>query len=343
VKRFFLVVGCGALAGPLVGPMFRALNTLAGAPPTATDLGSVTALAFAVWTGIAYAVSFYVFCAVPATFVRRHLAQVSPNACMFGTALVGLVGSAPAYVTTGLLLNRTSAPPAVSRIALADGLLVMIVVMAVSSWQRRIAEQRLLTAQARSNALQAQISPHFFFNTLNTIVALIPSDSDAAQHTIACLADMSRYAFCSTHRPSVSLADEMLFTRLYLDIERARFGQRLQWDLPPDSDLEGLELPPLTIQPLVENAVRHGIARRPEGGRVWVRVVRQGAHFSVTVENDVDDGVLVTEAAFFRPSHALQNIRDRIRLIYKGIASIAISVPEKDRVAVTIHAVPLAT
>ena len=218
------------------------------------------------------------------------------------------------------------------------GLVVMLLVTAMSMWRHRVAERALVAARARAHALQAQINPHFFFNTLNTIAALIPDDPISAQETIVCPADMSRYAFATADRSRVSLADELAFVRAYLTIEQARFGDRLRFELPTETDVDGLDLPPLTLQPLVENAVRHGIARRPNGGVIAICVSRDADGFSVVVENDADYTATATTATFFQPSHALMNIRDRLRLVYDGMASIEVVLRHPDRVAVTIRA-----
>ena len=343
MKRLLSVAGFGVVSGPLIALVLRSLPILADTPTSVGDVGTVAGLARAAWTGVAYAVPFYVCCALPASVVRRRLQAMSPWVCMLGTTVTGLGGGVPAYLTAGALLGRWPWQLPVSRMTLVDGLVVMAIVTAVSLWRRRAAEQLLVTVRAQSHALQAQINPHFFFNTLNTIAALIPDAPLAAQHTIGQLAEMSRYAFASAERPQVPLAEELQFARAYLEIERARFGERLQFELPTDADVEGLELPPLTVQPLVENAVRHGIARRPDGGTVSVRVSRHGTGFSVIIENDTEEGVTAAEAAFFRPSHALTNIRDRLRLLYHGMAWIDVSVPRPQRVSVTIRALTLPT
>jgi two-component system LytT family sensor kinase len=154
--------------------------------------------------------------------------------------------------------------------------------------------------------------------------------------TVGRFADMSRYAFASTEQDTVPLIDEMAFVRAYLDIEQVRFGPRLRVALPASSDLSGLSVPPLAVQPLVENAVCHGIAKRPDGGTVTVRVHRLDTAFALIVENDTADDESV-EATMFREGHALANIRDRIRAVYGRRASLVVSRPRADAVAVAIR------
>ena len=133
------------------------------------------------------------------------------------------------------------------------------------------------------------------------------------------------------------LAREIEFSRAYLEIERVRFADRLQWNLPSETSVEGIRVPSLTLQPLVENAVRHGISKRINGGGISVRVDRNGDRFSLVVENAADISS-VADSPFFKPGHALHNIRERLRLIYGGQASIKVSVPKPDLVTVTIEA-----
>jgi hypothetical protein len=337
MKRLPSVVAVGLIGGPLIDLVLRALNIPVGSPSTSGDVGTATWLARTAWTGVAYAVPFYVCCAWPAPWVRHRLIATPSAVCFTGTTVAALAGGVPAFLMTGVLLGHWPRPVTVSWGAVLVGVVMMALVTAASVWRRRVAERALVAARARSKVLQAQINPHFFFNTLNTIAALIPEAPQAAQDTIARLADMSRYAFSSAERQRVPLADEIQFARAYLEIEHARFGDRLHFELPNAADMDGLDLPPLTVQPLVENAVRHGIAHRPDGGIVSVRVLRRGARFSVIVENDTEESVAVADT-FFQPSHALTNIRDRLRLVYRGAASIDVSIPRLHVVTVTIQA-----
>jgi len=291
------------------------------------------------WACLAYAGPFYLFCGLPAQYVRRHVAaSMGSVGCLSLTAATALVGGVPAYLTAVALLGRSPAAARFTPATIADGIGVMAIVTAISVWRRRAAERALVVARARAHALQAQINPHFFFNTLNTIAALIPGDPSAAQDTVARLAEMSRYAFSSAELKTAPLARELQFARAYLDIERTRFGNRLRFELPDEASVDGLSLPPLTVQPLIENAVRHGIAKRPDGGMVSVRVQRSAVGFVLVVENDTEEGETIAETAFFQSTHALTNIRDRLRLLDDRMASIDVSIPRPALVTVTIRA-----
>ena len=165
-------------------------------------------------------------------------------------------------------------------------------------------------AAARLAELQSRIRPHFLFNALNTAVALVRVDPARAERVLEDLAQLFRVALADVGA-SVTLEEEIELARRYLDIETVRFGSRLavQWDIDPR--VHGARVPPLVLQPLVENAVRHGIEPSPRGGQVLVHAVRQRGQVVVTVSNTLGD-----EAG--TPGHgmALHNIRERLRLLH---------------------------
>jgi LytS/YehU family sensor histidine kinase len=181
--------------------------------------------------------------------------------------------------------------------------------------ERELAVRELAVAasQAQSRALQSQINPHFFFNTLNTISALIEDDPAAARQMIGRLSDLFRYTLGCTHADAVTLTEEVQFVRDYLSIEHARFRKRLRVELP-EGILPNVRIPGLVLQPLVENAIKHGIAPLIEGGTVHVGVQPSPAGVRVSVRNTADESALPELAAMFRPGHALENVRSRLRL-----------------------------
>lgn len=125
-----------------------------------------------------------------------------------------------------------------------------------------------LAHQSEINALKAQIQPHFLFNTLNSISASVPPQQENTRILIAKLADTFRYALQATQEILVPLSSELDFIRMYLDLEQARFGKRLQFRIEADPGLDRILVPPLLLQPLVENALKHAIEPSLEGGRV---------------------------------------------------------------------------
>ena len=156
----------------------------------------------------------------------------------------------------------------------------------------RLKEQQAteLLATAREQelaALKAQVNPHFLFNTLNSISATLKRDPEQAREMIAKLSGMMRYALDGSDRDHVPLRDEIDFTRRYLGLERHRFSDRLEASVAVDADEDTLDtpVPPMVLQPLVENALRHGIAPSEEGGTVTVEVTAENDRLDVRVED----------------------------------------------------------
>ncbi|MDX9885153.1 sensor histidine kinase [Thauera sp.] len=187
-------------------------------------------------------------------------------------------------------------------------------------------------AEARLMALTARIRPHFFFNSLNGVLGVIRSDPRRAERALEELADLFR-ALMQDHRERVPLRDEVALCERYVDIERLRLGERLlvRWEFAgagdagatPSAMREALldaHVPPLLLQPLLENAVYHGIEPSTETGEVVVRVARRGEVLSLEVDNPVCDAV--RHHAGNRM--ALDNIRERLMLFYDLEAGLEI-------------------
>jgi len=163
---------------------------------------------------------------------------------------------------------------------------------------------------ARLEELQSRIRPHFLFNTLNSAIALVRAEPAKAEALLEDLSDLFRHALIDQGE-SVTLADEVALARRYLDIEQVRFGDRLrvQWVLDPNA--QGALLPPLLLQPLVENAVRHGVEPSPGGADVKISTERRGSVVVVKVTNTVPAGPGVAGNGV-----ALKNVRERLRLLH---------------------------
>jgi two-component sensor histidine kinase len=162
--------------------------------------------------------------------------------------------------------------------------------------EARQLEERLADSQRR--LLSSQLHPHFLFNTLNAISYLIRHDPDEADRVLARLGDLLRHLLDASEDASVSLAQEIAFVRAYLDIEQARFGGRLEVCIDIEPGLEEVPVPPLILQPLVENAVHHGMAPSDGPGVVAVRARREEDRLRLEVWNEV-------------PGPALPRARDR--------------------------------
>jgi two-component system sensor histidine kinase AlgZ len=163
---------------------------------------------------------------------------------------------------------------------------------------------------ARLAELQSRIRPHFLFNTLNTAIALVRLDPARAETVLEDLSELFRVALTHGDAP-VTLGEEVELAQRYLAIEQIRFGERLkvQWEL--DEEADDAKLPPLLLQPLVENAVKHGVEPSPIGGVIRVRSRVKRGHAIISVTNSLP-------AAPSQPGHgiALRNVRERLRLMH---------------------------
>lgn len=150
----------------------------------------------------------------------------------------------------------------------------------------RASELEKLLVEARLQALQAQLNPHFLFNTLNSISTLMHRDVAAADRMIVRLSELLRQALGSRGAQEVPLREELEFLRRYLEIEQIRFGPRLAVEIEAPPDTLELAVPNLLLQPLVENAIKHGIAPRKQGGRIEVRARRAGDRLQMSVTDN---------------------------------------------------------
>lgn len=174
-------------------------------------------------------------------------------------------------------------------------------------------------ARAELNVLRMQLQPHFLFNALHTISSLMMTDIPAAQRVVTAVGDLLRSSLDHTAKQEIALRDELLFVRRYLDIQSARFRNRLSVDVDIPEETLGALVPSFVFQPLVENAVRHGIEPHPDGGRIWIRAVRSGPELVLTVENDgATNGQPESDQPDSLPKQGigLANLQARLRQLY---------------------------
>jgi sensor histidine kinase YesM len=188
-------------------------------------------------------------------------------------------------------------------------------------------------AQARLALLQAQIEPHFLFNTLANLHALIGAEPVRAQAMLGHLNDFLRASLSAARKDQNTLAEEFALLRDYLELLSIRMGARLAFrlDLPPE--LAQTQVPPMLLQPLVENAVKHGIEPKVEGGEVTVVARREGGRIVLEV---ADTGMGFAAAATSGTNVGLAHLRERLAAIYGAAASLAIAENAQGGVSVTL-------
>ena len=243
---------------------------------------------------------------VTACLLKRLLARLSVQwQCVAGVALGGLAG-----LFGCLLLSVAGVLKPVPWVAGGfSGALFSSALVAALLWRARGATPA--ATSARLAELQSRIRPHFLFNTLNSAIALVRAEPAKAEALLEDLSDLFRHAL-EDLGSSATLASEVALARRYLAIEEVRFGPRLrvQWALDPLADQA--TLPPLLLQPLVENAVRHGVEPSSHGATVRISTQRRGSKVVIKVTNTVPDGP-------GQQGHglALANVRARLSLLHE--------------------------
>jgi two-component system, LytTR family, sensor histidine kinase AlgZ len=203
--------------------------------------------------------------------------------------------------------------------------------------QAQSAELQTQLAEARLAVLRTRLNPHFLFNTLNSIAALIREDPERAERTVERLAALLRFSLDSSHRGTVPLDRELTVVEKYLEIERVRFGDRLRYAIDVAAELRSLEVPPLALQTLVENSVKYAVSARREGAEIRVDAERDGDRIALRVS---DDGPGFTESSL-ADGHGLHALRERLDTLYGGAASLEIA-SEGGRTVVAVIVPPSA-
>lgn len=208
--------------------------------------------------------------------------------------------------------------------------------------EQRAQELSLHASRSELKALRAQVNPHFLFNALNAIAGLIHRNPDRADRTIEQLADVFRYALRGAESEWAVLDDEVEFVRAYLEVERARFGERLTVDIQVDPQARGARVPTMMVQTLVENAVKHGVSELTGPVLVGVRATREGDRVAVRV---IDNGEGFKERSTRRVAdprsggYGLANIRQRLSGYFGADGTLAID--RDDERGLTVVAVVL--
>jgi sensor histidine kinase YesM len=204
--------------------------------------------------------------------------------------------------------------------------------VALRTKQRDEAEARRLAAEAQLASIESRVQPHFLFNTLNSIAALVHDDPAGAERMTGQLAALLRSALDSTAVPLVSLDEELRIVRAYLDIERVRFGERLRYEVRLGDGTAAARVPRMALQTLVENSVKYAVSPRREGGSIAVTAAMNEGGVRVTVE---DDGPGF-DAALRLEGHGLALLEARLAMLFGERASMRVD-SRPGRTGVTIE------
>ena len=195
--------------------------------------------------------------------------------------------------------------------------------------ESREAVLRQQVSEAELRALRAQINPHFLFNSLNTIADLVAVDPAGAEAMTLQLASVFRHVLAHSPRPLTPLRDEIAFLRTYLAIEQVRFRDRLKVDFEIAPEVDNQQVPSLILQPVVENALKHGLGPKPGPGRLWIRAFADGSAVRIMVE---DDGMGPKNGIGL----GLTNVAERLKTLYQDSAGVRLEPREGGGARVTI-------
>jgi two-component system sensor histidine kinase AlgZ len=304
---------------------------------TAAPFGWVEAAVFAVPLALLYAFmglgSFWVCRSAPLELSRLLRTFGTQLVAAFISALLWLVASRG----WALVLDRYGAFPGLAEkqteaAPLLLGLGVVLYLLAAAlhyllgafeasqEAERRALELEIASREAELRTLRAQIHPHFLFNSLNSINALIAARPEEARRLCVRLADFLRRSLRQGSRERILLGEELDLAEALLSIEKVRFGDRLSHEIRSDERTSGCTVPPLVLQPLVENAVTHGIAQMLDGGTVHIEAARRGERLVIVVENPRDPDSPDPRGAGI----GLQNVRRRLAALYGEDADVRV-------------------
>ena len=271
---------------------------------------------------------FAFLCLTPWFICRARPLQIS-NAVSLAWLHLGSAAAASGLLVGGALLTGAAigrrAPEWTSLFATGVSLYLVSVGLHYSAQaaetsrdaERRAAEARTLAREAELLSLRAQINPHFLFNSLHSISALATMDGARAREMCIRLANFLRSSLSLGNRESIPLNEELALTRSYLGVEQVRFGQRLRVKEDIDEGCGGCSIPPLLLQPLVENAVKHGIANLAEGGEVRLAAKCAASEVSITLENALDEDTPAKQGL----GMGLAQVRRRLEVRYGARAT----------------------
>jgi len=177
--------------------------------------------------------------------------------------------------------------------------------------ETKLSNLRELKTKAELNALHSRINPHFLYNSLNSIAGLVHTDADKTEHMALSLSQLFRYSINKEKSDWTSFKDELEMVKIYLDVEKVRFNERLNYSVEIAKEMENEKIPRFIIQPLVENAVKHGISKSVEGGDIKVSISKKGKSTVIAV---ADSGQAFPEDLI--PGFGIQSIYDKLEILY---------------------------
>ncbi len=249
---------------------------------------------------------------------------------LIGRGIVRLLAYGPSFAQLPALYNRVSSLTFVAGLLLyllAVGLFYKLLAMQqAQELEQRLHEAKVLARDAELRALKTQINPHFLFNSLHSISALTSIDAARAREMCVALADFLRLTLGMGEKTVIPLEEELALLHKYLAVEKIRFGARLQMEEEVDPAALSCTVPPLLLQPLIENAVAHGIAHLPEGGWIKLDVHRNGSAdwLNIRVANNYDPDLPPRR----RNGVGLVNVRQRMEARYGPQARFAVNKTE---------------
>ncbi|NOX36294.1 MAG: hypothetical protein GXO78_02055 [Calditrichaeota bacterium] len=272
-------------------------------------------------TGIVYAIVliglFHFLIILPPADVLQDI--LNRIISVVATVLSALsVGKRPDFLTVEWVMRELS--PIIALLAM--GILLALFLALLISYVEMLNKHRQLQ-EAQLRLLQRQMEPHFLFNALNTIAAEIKDHPRLAEELVIALADFYRTTFQISHRETVTLAQEVALARRYLDIQKARFGERLGYRFLIAEECQTLQVPPLIIQPLVENAIQHGWCDRQQPLQIEVSCEKMDDHLLIRVR-DTGGGFQKKINPILQEKHSLANIHQRLKMRFGRQAGIII-------------------
>ncbi|WDI30164.1 histidine kinase [Hyphococcus flavus] len=214
-------------------------------------------------------------------------------------------------------------------LAIWTGLFLYLLYAGEAARQRaRLSELETAASRARSEMLRYQVNPHLLFNALNTVSGhVLNNDMQTADRAIQSLSDLLRCSLSDGDATSITLEQEIARVGLYLDVERTRFGDDLKTRFIIPDELKNIQLPPLLLQPLVENAMKHGLSRSAKGGEITVSARQHDGHTQIVVRNEIPENSLLDYSAEKPASFGvgLKNVAERLDMFFDGDTSLEIT------------------